>query len=827
MLIAPAGYGKTTLAEQWVARDGRVGIWYTARSASTDVAALALGIARAATALIDDSDHRLREHLRALPAPAENVQTLAEILSEDLSGWPANAWLVLDDYHEITPEPKAEDFIEALVALSPVQFLIASRVRPRWVASKRVLYGEVLELTQPALAMDSDEASDVLADRSASSAAGLTALAQGWPAVIGLASASAAEINPDLDPVPESLYRFFADEVFGALDVAIQKSLSMLSIVPALDREVIVSLLGDETADATCAAALDVGLFVERGAVLELHPLARVFLDERGKQLGHGPDTAAAEKCLDIYRQREDWDACFELIMRAELTSALDGLIGIALDDLLETARLSTLETWCNFASGGRAESAINQLARAEVRLRDGRHLEASAYAEMAASDASLAFRALSVAGRAAHLASREEAGLALFQRAERVAATEDERRDAKWGQLACSIDLERPDSGHALDELSAGVGFADVRELVRMATHRIYLQLRTGALDLDEADTANRVLGALRDPIVETSFLSAYSIALALSARYAEAESAARALWLRAEQFRLDFARPYALCGMAMAHAGQRNWLSAESVAKEALERAEALHDVHAVLLSRSVLLRLYAQRNQLSAGLEVVVADTHGALNASVAEAMCSRALVLACAGRITDARELIVCVADMSTKAVEPAVLVPAVDAVCAVRGGESDSVDRVIALEATAFATGAVDLLVTSYRACPELLPVLLRSDESRPFRNLVERVGDGDLARAVGHPLATNDDRQLLLSPREREVFELLRSGFTNRQIAKVLFIEESTVKVHAHHIYDKLGVRSRSALTVQAALERGAQATSAIETSSDDASPEL
>jgi ATP/maltotriose-dependent transcriptional regulator MalT len=48
-LVAPAGYGKTTLAEQWVGKEGRRGVWYTARSASTDVAALALGVAKAAT----------------------------------------------------------------------------------------------------------------------------------------------------------------------------------------------------------------------------------------------------------------------------------------------------------------------------------------------------------------------------------------------------------------------------------------------------------------------------------------------------------------------------------------------------------------------------------------------------------------------------------------------------------------------------------------------------------------------------------------------------------------------------------------------------------
>ena len=140
---------------------------------------------------------------------------------------------------------------------------------------------------------------------------------------------------------------------------------------------------------------------------------------------------------------------------------------------------------------------------------------------------------------------------------------------------------------------------------------------------------------------------------------------------------------------------------------------------------------------------------------------------------------------------------------------------------------AFATGGVDLLVTTYRACPEIIGVLLRAADSNAFRALLERIGDGDLAAAAGHPIATNDDRRLLLSPREREVFELLRNGFTNRQIAKLLYIEQSTVKVHAHHIYDKLGVRSRNALRVQAALERAGQATSAIETSPDDGSSEL
>jgi DNA-binding NarL/FixJ family response regulator len=91
-----------------------------------------------------------------------------------------------------------------------------------------------------------------------------------------------------------------------------------------------------------------------------------------------------------------------------------------------------------------------------------------------------------------------------------------------------------------------------------------------------------------------------------------------------------------------------------------------------------------------------------------------------------------------------------------------------------------------------------------------------RVGDEDLATAAGTPIAFEDPRSRL-SRRELEVYQLLRRGLTNRQIATALFIAESTAKVHTHRIFDKLGVRSRNAIAVQALLEEHSYATSAIE----------
>ena len=46
----------------------------------------------------------------------------------------------------------------------------------------------------------------------------------------------------------------------------------------------------------------------------------------------------------------------------------------------------------------------------------------------------------------------------------------------------------------------------------------------------------------------------------------------------------------------------------------------------------------------------------------------------------------------------------------------------------------------------------------------------------------------------LLTPREREIFHLLWSGFSKNDIARQLHLSASTIKVHTSNIYEKLGL---------------------------------
>ncbi|GAE89711.1 response regulator [Acetivibrio straminisolvens] len=55
-----------------------------------------------------------------------------------------------------------------------------------------------------------------------------------------------------------------------------------------------------------------------------------------------------------------------------------------------------------------------------------------------------------------------------------------------------------------------------------------------------------------------------------------------------------------------------------------------------------------------------------------------------------------------------------------------------------------------------------------------------------------------------LTPREREVLELIAEGLINKEIAKRLFISEKTVKNHVSNIFKKLNVSDRTQAAIYA-----------------------
>lgn len=85
----------------------------------------------------------------------------------------------------------------------------------------------------------------------------------------------------------------------------------------------------------------------------------------------------------------------------------------------------------------------------------------------------------------------------------------------------------------------------------------------------------------------------------------------------------------------------------------------------------------------------------------------------------------------------------------------------------------------------------------------------ESILDKELViRLFGHMASETPNQAQLpperLSPREREVLQLLTQGQTNREIACNLTVSVGTVKIHVEHILAKLGVSDRTQAAVRA-----------------------
>src|SRR4051812_18494292 len=279
LLIAPAGYGKTTLAREWTGKRGRTGLWYRARRGASDVAIVARCLSQALAPLSPTIERSARELLTALNTPEEEPEVVADLLVEELDGWPEDTWLVIDEYELVSPHPAPVRVLERFVAGSGAKVLLTGRERPEWVTPRDLLYGNAFELRASALSMTLDEASQVL-DHAGRFSAGLVALADGWPAVIGLAALLPGEVNPTSD-APPAVFDYVAQELFDELEPDVQKHLVLLSVPSTLTPALVQAVLRDD-AERVLRESTRVGFVTEREPnELEIHPLCRAFLERK------------------------------------------------------------------------------------------------------------------------------------------------------------------------------------------------------------------------------------------------------------------------------------------------------------------------------------------------------------------------------------------------------------------------------------------------------------------------------------------------------------------------------------------------------------------
>jgi DNA-binding CsgD family transcriptional regulator len=177
---------------------------------------------------------------------------------------------------------------------------------------------------------------------------------------------------------------------------------------------------------------------------------------------------------------------------------------------------------------------------------------------------------------------------------------------------------------------------------------------------------------------------------------------------------------------------------------------------------------------------------------------------ALALACAGDTQRARQK-VSAARATSRAVETETSALCAIAVARIRDN-APADDEVNNLVSHLKSTCHFDAFVCAYRACPELLARSAREPATHEMLDgLLQLASDEDLSSRLPMPLSFLRSAAVAgLTTRESEVLELIRQGLSNVEIGTSLFISPATVKVHVRHIFEKLGVRSRTQAALRA-----------------------
>jgi LuxR family maltose regulon positive regulatory protein len=352
LIVAPAGFGKSTLARAWMAtQHGKVG-WLTLDAADNDLDRFILYMLEAIAAVDPGSVANTRSLIERSSRPAP--RDLAETLADELMDVEDDLCIVLDEAEHLSA-PEAWEFIACLIRLTPPRFhlLVLSRIDPPLPLARLRMREQLVEFRGNDLLLNADEIRTLFDQQgvplSDEHVDDLQRATYGWPAGIRLALVQGAhpeqhwQFNAEPSaPNTEFVLDPLAAEVVERLPAHISETLLAASILDDLNPELLEALIGQELRareliEEYARAGVLISSAPRGGGWMRFHPL---FRDLFRRQLSSRRSRAEINQ---LHHNAAEW-----FIANGEVRSAIAHLLAAraldALSDLLTTAIPSAID---------------------------------------------------------------------------------------------------------------------------------------------------------------------------------------------------------------------------------------------------------------------------------------------------------------------------------------------------------------------------------------------------------------------------------------------------------------------------------------------------
>ena len=836
LIKAAAGFGKTSLAIAWaehLAAQGHRIAWVSLDPEDDEPGQFLLYVAQALRGACPEIEAQALDLISevALLRPFDVVRLLLNGLA-DLDD---DVFLFLDDYH-VLQNPEVAECAGYLVKHAPAQLhlVLTTRTEPNLPLVRLRAQGQLCELDATALRFDLEETAQFLAAEQLGheAAAALHEKTEGWPVMMRIIAATGAQAGGEFAGYVRQLsvrnrpIRSHLADMLGGLPPEVVSFLTRCAVLDHLCAPLCAHVTAQPDATAIFETLISRQLLLTPldadGVWFRLHPLLRGFLAQRLDQEAPGTLAALHRRAYGWFAEAQLWtDAIRHAIAVGDTAEAARWVEHCAMA-LLKRGELTTLFAWertfgpellrkqvkarlaiaWGMALAMRFDEAIARASRLEAELGS-----ADAQARAALGCECQTIRAVALA-----LSDPTDAALALAedslkQRSSGPWTTNTAANVAVigWWKRA---ELERcyhvpwisfPGDDGARNVVATTyrlclMGLVDDQQLHHQAAARQFAEAmrvasaHAGPLSAAAAQPACLLAQALYDqgqtdeaeallsprlPLVNAvcmieCVIRAYTMLARVTLARGAHEAAERLLEGAAQ---LALSRRWVRLEARVLHERARMALLCRKTEEAASFVARLQH------LRETVQDRQSALRAEVQAELDLAGALAHQARGETAQSVALARSAKAQAGAHRNRRREL------------EAAALLAML-----LEGADADAALR----EALALAEGGghvqlfLDLLPFAAPSFTARLKALAQKPEPAPHAGLARQIG----ARLPGE--SPPAPPALHLSPRERDILQLLVNGQTNKAIARALNVTPETIKTHIKRIFQKLNVTNRS-----------------------------